>query len=215
MRVEDVLTGRDHVLVAFDGPVAELPSTRAIAGRLLVLVAEARPPRKVARTDDPFAVLAHAASIGPSTEQAVYAQLCRLEAELVFAARLTPGVEKAFALMAAAGTRVTVVSSLSAEAVRAFLVLHSLAGHVRRIAARTGPDLTRLPPAPDLITAVVAEQAVPAESCLFVGTEDRDRAAARAAGVDVLRYRPLVDAPAAEPPPVPPNPWFEAVAESR
>jgi phosphoglycolate phosphatase-like HAD superfamily hydrolase len=215
MRVEELLTGRDHVLVAFDGPVAELPSTRAIAGRLLVMVAEARPPRRVARSGDPFAVLAHAASIGPSTEQAVYLQLCRLEAELIFAARVTPGVEKAFAVMAAAGTRITVVSSLAVEAVRAFLVLRGLAGHVRCVAGRIGPDLARLPPAPGLITAAVAEQAVPAESCLFVGTEDRDRAAARAAGVEVLRYRPLVDALAVEPPPVPPNPWFEGVAGTR
>jgi hypothetical protein len=57
-------------------------------------------PRTVARTDDPFVVLDHAATIGPATERAVHAQLCRIE----------------FDVVAAAGTQITVVASLTATA---------------------------------------------------------------------------------------------------
>jgi len=42
MRVESLLTERDHVLVAFDGPVAELPSTGSRIDRLRVMIAEGR-----------------------------------------------------------------------------------------------------------------------------------------------------------------------------
>lgn len=199
--VEELLTGRDHVLVALDGPVAELPSSRPLADRLRVMVAEGPLPRAVKRTGDPFVVLAYAARIGPATERAVHAQLGLLEAELVATARTTPGVEAAFALMAAAGTRVTVVSSLALAVVRTFLVVRGLDDRVGLIAARTGPDPARLPPAPGLITAAVREQAAPVESCLFIGSAARDLAAARAAGVDTIRYRPAA------------NSWLEGLVQ--
>lgn len=79
------------------------------------MLGEAKLPRKVARTDDPEVVLAHAATIGPATERAVRTQLGRLEAELV-----------------AAGTRSTVVGALLPDRIRAFLVMHGLDEHVRQ-----------------------------------------------------------------------------------
>jgi phosphoglycolate phosphatase-like HAD superfamily hydrolase len=218
MRVEGLLTERDHVLVALDGPVAELPAAGSTAGssadRLRVMVADGRLPRKVTRTDDPFVVLAYAATIGPATERAVYAQLCRIDYEVLAGARIAPGVHDAFATMAAAGTQITVVSSLATAAVRTFLVLQGLTEHVRHLVARTGPDRAVLPPAPNLITAATRERAIPVESCLFVGSTDIDLTAARAAGVDTVRH--LTTAHATEPPaallPPPPNPWFDALS---
>lgn len=203
----------DHVLVAFDGPVAGLSAMDSLAARLRILVGEGPLPRKVKRTDDPFVVLAYAATIGPSTERAVYAQLCRLEAETAGVARPAPGVLDAFAHLAAAGTHITVVSSLAAETVRAFLVMHGLSEQVRRIAGRGGPDRAHLPPAPDQIAAAMHADAVPAESCMFVGTAPADLDAARAAGVSTFRYaRP--SPPAAEPLAAqPPVSWFEALTE--
>ncbi|GAB2793380.1 HAD family hydrolase [Amycolatopsis magusensis] len=202
MTAEDLLTSRDHVVIALDGPVAELPGRNTIAARLRVLVADGRLPRKVARTEDPFAVLAHAATIGPGTERAVYAQLCRLETELAAAARITPGVEEAFAKLATAGTRLTVVSALAVEAVRTILVMHGLDRHVQRIAGRAGPDLENLPPAAGLIIAALRECLVPVEHCLFVGSTDADLTAGRAAGVETVRYRG-------------PGPWFDALDVAR
>jgi phosphoglycolate phosphatase-like HAD superfamily hydrolase len=179
------------------------------------MVADGRLPRKVARTDDPFVILAYAATIGPATERAVYAQLCRIEYEVVAAAQVAPGAYEAFARMAAAGTQVTVVSSLATAAVRSFLVIHGLMEHVRHLAGRTGPDPAVLPPAPNLITTAIRERATPVESCLFVGSTDADLAAARAAGVDTIRHRRPTTSPAIEPPPPPPNPWFEALTTTR
>jgi beta-phosphoglucomutase-like phosphatase (HAD superfamily) len=214
MRLDELLTERDHVLVAFDGPVAELPSAGPGTDRLRVMVADGRLPRKVARTEDPFVILAYAATIGPATERAVYAQLCRIEHEVVAAARITPGVREAFATLVAAGTQITVVGSLAAAAVRTFLVIHGLVEHARHFIGRTGPDRAVLPPAPNLITTAVQQRATPAESCLFVGSMVTDLIAARAAGVGTVRHRRLATSPAAEPaaPLPPPNPWFGALS---
>ncbi|WNV88103.1 HAD hydrolase-like protein [Umezawaea sp. Da 62-37] len=202
MQAEELLEERDHVLVALDGPVAEGLAVESIAGRLRVLVAEDRLPRKVERTSDPFVVLAFAATIGPATERAVYAQWRRIECEVVAAARVVPGVHEVFAALAAGGARITVVGSLDVEAIRMFLVLHGLDAHVRRIAGRSGPDPAVLPPAPDLVTAAVHACAVPARSCVFVGSADADLAAARAAGVDAVRHRR----------PPEPAPWLDALS---
>jgi beta-phosphoglucomutase-like phosphatase (HAD superfamily) len=210
MGVERLLTERDHVLVALDGPVAELPSAGSSADRLRVMVADGRLPRKVARTDDPFVVLAYAATIGPATERAVHAQLCRIDHEVLAAARVAPGVHDAFAVMAAAGTQITVISSLAIGAVRTFLVIQGLEEHVRHLVARTGPDRAVLPPAPDLITKATRERAIPVESCLFVGSTDIDLTAAHAAGVETVRH--VTTEPLAPPMPPPPNPWFEALS---
>lgn len=189
MDIDELLTERDHVLVALDGPVAELPPPGPMTDRLRVMVADGRLPRAVRRTDDPMVVLAYAATIGPATEQAVYAQLCRIESEAVASGRITPGVQDAFATMAAAGTQITVVSRLGTAATRTFLVLHGLQEHVRHFVGRNGPDHTMLPPAPDLITAAIEVRATPVRSCLFIGSTDVDLAAARAAGVDTIRHR--------------------------
>jgi phosphoglycolate phosphatase-like HAD superfamily hydrolase len=207
MRAEDLLTRYDHALVAFDGPIAELPPIDT--DRLRVMVADARPPRKVARANDPFVILAYAATIGPATEQAVYAQLRRIEHEMVATARVVPGAREALATIATTGTQVTVVSGLVVAAVRAFLVMHGLMAHVRNLACRTGPDPAVLPPAPDLITAVIHEHAM--ESCVFVGSRDADLTAARAAGVRTIRYRSQPAPPEVEPTEPPPNPWFDAL----
>jgi beta-phosphoglucomutase-like phosphatase (HAD superfamily) len=203
MRAEELLAGCDHVLLALDGPVAELP-TQPVADRLRILLAEEKLPRRVARTSDPFAVLAHAATIGPATERALYAHLCRVEFELAGAATVTDGVRGALAVLAATGTRVTVVSGLHADVVRSFLVVHGLDAHVRHVSARTGPGVPALPPAPDLVTSAVRD-----DVCVFVGSTAADLAAARVAGVSTLRYRP----PAGGKVPAPQrNPWFAALS---
>lgn len=199
MRVEELLTGCDDVFVAFDGPVAELPAV-PVAERLRLLVADAPLPRRVARTDDPFVVLTHAATIGPATERAVYAQLCRVEYEMVGRARPADGVGAAFAALTAAGTRVTVVSGLHTDAVRSFLVMHGLAEHVRHLASRDGPGR-------DLVAAAVREHAAASSSCVFVGGSRADLAVARAAGLTVVRYR-RPDGSEPEP-----GPWFGALSQ--
>ncbi|MEU5696855.1 HAD hydrolase-like protein [Actinosynnema sp. NPDC020468] len=205
MGVREELAERDHVVVALDGPVASGLAVVPVAERLRVLVAEGGLPRSVARTDDPFVVLAHAASIGPATEQAVYAQWRRVEHEVVATARATTGVRDAFAALTAAGVRITVVGALDAAVLQSFLVLHGLEPHVHRIAGRAGRDRATLPPAPDLITSVLHAGAAPVESCAFVGGTKPDLTAARAAGVTTYRHVPPG-------PDSPPTTWFDALA---
>lgn len=210
MRAEELLAERDHVLVALDGPVAGVLPTQSVAERLRALLAEDRLPREVARTGDPFVVLAHAASIGPATQRAVYAQWRRIEHEVLALAPIAPGVGDAFAALVAGGVQITVVGALDVVAVRSFLVLHGLDAHVRRLVGRVGPDRAALPPAPDLVESAVHVGAVPVRSCVFVGSTEADLAAARAAGVDTIRHRRVTAAPAPEPV-APPNAWFAAL----
>jgi beta-phosphoglucomutase-like phosphatase (HAD superfamily) len=210
MGVQELLAERDHVLVALDGPVAEGLSTRSIADRLRTLVSEDRLPQRVMRTEDPFVVLAHAGSIGPATEQAVYAQWRRIEHEVIATARVAPGVHEAFAAVAAGGARITVVGALDIAVVRTFLVLHGLDTHVRSLVARVGPDRAVLPPAPDLITSAIHAGAIPARSCVFVGATDPDLTAARAAGVDTIRHRRVTVTPAPQPA-THSTTWFDAL----
>lgn len=176
------------MLVALDGPVVELPSTRSTADRLRLLLAEDRLPRKVASTEDPLVVLAHAGVIGPATERAVYAQWRRIDHEVLAEAAVVPGVRDAFATLAGAGVRITVVGALDVTAIRAFLVLHGLDVHVSRLAGRAERDHDLLPPAPDLITSAIRAGALPASSCVVVASSPADLKAARAAGVDAVSY---------------------------
>lgn len=189
----DLLTDRDHVLVAFDGPIAVLPPPEPSADRLRVLVAGSGLPPDVMRTEDPFAVIDHAATVGPATERAVHDQLCRIEHGWAAAASATPGVHDAFEAMSAAGIKITVVSGLSAGAVRSFLVLNDLMDHVRYLAARYRPeDRAVVPPAPVLVTTAIHASAIPAGASVFVGGTGTDLAAARAAGVATVS---IVDEP--------------------
>jgi phosphoglycolate phosphatase-like HAD superfamily hydrolase len=202
MLAEELLAECDHALLAFDGPVAMLPTVPA-AERLRGLIADEPLPPDVAGNGDPFAVIAHANTIGPATGKALYEHLCRIDFEVVGAGQVTEGVHAALATLAATGTRVTVVSGLHAEAVRSFLVMHGLDAHVRRLSARTGPDPAVLPPAPDLITAALGP-----DSCVFIGTHRRDLVAAAAAGVSVLRHQTAGGSTVADPNR---NPWFAAL----
>jgi phosphoglycolate phosphatase-like HAD superfamily hydrolase len=181
----------DHVLVALDGPLCTVPADPTVADRLRLMLQGAKLPRAVARTDDPFAVLAHATTFGPATTKAVHDHLVSLEYELVSQADETPGSREALAALAAAGTRLTVVSRLSLRAVRHFLVLHDLAATMTLMCARTGPKLDRLPPNPYLVDRAVRHRGIPPESCLFVGATKWDLAAGRAAGVETVHYGPL------------------------
>jgi len=200
MDVRQLLPSRDLALVAFAGPVAELPPLAATAEQLRAMVADARMPRKVARTADPLVVLEYAATIGPATAAAVHTQLARLETGVVASAVLTPGVADALRTLAASGTKTVVVSSLAPDAIRSFVWLAGL--DVWRVIGRGGPDRSVLPPAPHLLTDAMCGRAV--EDCAFVAGTAADVAAGRAAGVGTYRYRrpaEQVDIP-----------WFEALS---
>jgi phosphoglycolate phosphatase-like HAD superfamily hydrolase len=203
MLAEELLAGCEHVLLAFDGPLAQLPSVPA-ADRLRGLLDGVPLPQQVAETGDPFVVLAHAATISPDTHQALYEHLCRVDFELVGGGRPTEGVHAALAVLAATGSRVTVVSGLHVEAVRSFLGANGLATHVQQISARTGPDPAVLPPAPDLITAALGT-----DTCVYIGAHRIDLTAASAAGVSVLRYQTVRDPATLDPNR---NPWFAALS---
>ncbi|WP_394360545.1 HAD family hydrolase [Amycolatopsis sp. SB7-3] len=179
--VRELLRGKDHVFLDFDGPVCDVfarLSASEVADRLKRLVEP-----EVIASADPFDVLRFAVSCGPNTANVVERQLSRLEGEAVAQVPPAPGVADVLRDWRAQGFTVTVVSNNSVDAVRAFLGLHDLAELVRGISARTSSDPARLKPEPALLDAAVKALGTSPGQCVMVGDSAADILAARAAGV--------------------------------
>jgi phosphoglycolate phosphatase len=113
--VEAVLSGAAGVLLDFDGPVcsvfAGMPAAK-VAAQLRVLVGDVGAPE----SDDPFAVLRFAVSLGQDVANRVGRALRQLELEAVVSAAPTPGAEEFLRALVASGRHVAIVSNNSAEA---------------------------------------------------------------------------------------------------
>ncbi|MEV6909870.1 HAD-IA family hydrolase [Amycolatopsis sp. NPDC051071] len=188
--VRELLQDKDHVFLDFDGPVcdvfARLPA-REVADRLKQLVGPGL-PREVSASADPFDVLRYAASCGPNAAHVVERQLSRLENEAVSLVSPAPGVPELIREWVSQGFTVTIVSNNSVEAIRAFLTVHELAGHVRRISARAMSDPEHLKPQPALLDAAVKALGTSPGKCVMVGDSAADVLAARAAGVASVAF---------------------------
>ncbi len=183
--VQELMVGKDHVFLDFDGPVCEvfgaLPA-RDVADQLKLLVGPGL-PKDVSASADPFAVLAYAASCGPGTAHIVERQRTRLEVEAVSRVSPVPGTAETIGGLVAQGFTVTIVSNNSVEAVRAFLTWHDLVEQVRRISARTTGDVARLKPSPALLEAAIRAFGASPGQCVMVGDSPADIEAARAAAI--------------------------------
>ncbi|MFE6614095.1 HAD family hydrolase [Amycolatopsis sp. NPDC057786] len=177
----ELLREKDHVFLDFDGPVcdvfARLPASE-VADRLNRLIEP-----EVIASADPFDVLRYAASCGPNTGYVVERQLSRFEGEAVALISPAPGVAEVLRDWRAQGFTVTIVSNNSVDAIRSFLGLHELAGHIRGISARTTSDPALLKPGPALIDAAVKALGTSPGQCVMVGDSAADILAARVAGV--------------------------------
>lgn len=183
--MRELLQEKDHVFLDFDGPVCDVFARLAaseVADRLKRLVTPDL-PAEVSASADPFDVLRYAASCGPNAAHVVERQLSRFEVEAVSQISPAPGVVEVLREWAAQGFTVTIVSNNSVDAVRSFLTLHELTGHVRRISARTTSDPARLKPHPALLDAAVKALGTSPRQCVMIGDSAADVLAARAAGV--------------------------------
>lgn len=188
--IRDLLDERDHILLAFDGPICafgEQLTNRGAADRLRLLVDD-HLPSDVAATSDPFDVLRYANSCGPVTAEVVDTQLGRLELEAAAAAAETPGITETLKELHQVGFTITVVSNHSVGAVRAFLVVHDMAAYVRGISARARPDTALLQPDPHLVTEAIRSLGTSPEFCVMISGSVTDIEAAHAAGTAVVAY---------------------------
>ncbi|MGH8918930.1 MAG: HAD family hydrolase [Actinomycetes bacterium] len=146
------------------------------------------PPAGIEKSDDPFEVLAYAASLGDAEARYVNAAFTAHEAEAIATAQPTPGAHELIRAWSATGRALAIVSNNSTLAIHAYLDLHNLQAHITHVSARTSPDPALLKPHPHLLTTALTALNVPATAATFVGDSVTDIHAARAAHTMSIGY---------------------------
>jgi len=190
--LDTIVSRTRHLLLDFDGPIcsifAGLPAA-TIADRLRKLLGDhAQLPDQIARTEDPFAVFAYAATISQDLAARVEAEMTDQELAAVPTATPTPYVHEVVTACQNTGRSVAVVSNNSARTVHAYLTRHGLDDRIGLVVARTSSDPELLKPSPHLIArAVDALNAEPGE-CTLVGDSVTDIEATHLANVHSIGY---------------------------
>lgn len=184
----DLVAKREHVLLAFDGPLCSVfPAGSDIADRLRLYLGRGL-PAEVAGTRDPLLVLAHAHAHSDTAGRLIELELRKHELAAVRTAVETPGALDVVRTLALRGHRVTVVSANSADAVGAYLAEHEVGRYVHEISARHGVEPTPLPPDPYLLLqALGLLDTTPDRTCLVAGSA-ADLQAAAAVGIPAIEW---------------------------
>jgi phosphoglycolate phosphatase len=189
-----ILARTTALLLDFDGPVcsvfAGLPAHTVVTQLCLVLAdgGYGDPPTEIEKSDDPFEVLAYAASLGDDEARYVNAAFTAHELEAIATAQPTPAAHDLIRAWSATGRPLAIVSNNSTIAIHAYLDLHDLRTHVTHVSARTNPDPALLKPHPHLLTTALTTLNVPAAAATFLGDSVTDIHAARAAHTMSIGY---------------------------
>ena len=133
-------------------------------------------------------ILSFAASVSHGLAARVESELTAMESAAVTTAAPTPYVHEVLTACRDSARPVAIISNHSAAAVRAYLILHDLSGHIRFVAARTGPDPAAIEPRPDLIELAVTGLGSQSSDCALVSGSPPDIRVAHAAGVHSIGY---------------------------
>jgi phosphoglycolate phosphatase len=189
-----ILTRTTALLLDFDGPIcsvfAGLPAA-AVVNQLCVVLADGGHtdlPVHLGTSDDPFEVLAYAATLGDTEAHYVNAAFTAHELEAIATAQPTPGAHDLIRIWSATGRPLAIVSNNSTIAIQAYLDLHDLRPYVTHVSARTSPDPGLLKPRPYLLIMALTALGVPATAATFLGDSTTDIAAAHAAGTMSIGY---------------------------
>jgi phosphoglycolate phosphatase len=192
--VRHILTRTTALLLDFDGPVcsvfAGLPAHTVVTQLCLVLAdgGYGDPPIEIEKSDDPFQVLAYAASLGDDEARYVNAAFTAHEIEAITTAEPTPGAHDLIRAWSATGRPLAIISNNSTIAIHAYLDLHNLQPHVTYVSARTSPNPALLKPHPHLLTTTLTALNVPPTAATFLGDSVTDIQAARAAHTMSIGY---------------------------
>ncbi|GAB6898461.1 HAD family hydrolase [Kineosporia succinea] len=210
-QLKQIAATTQYVLLDFDGPVCDLfgnLTPDVIAASLLDElegVLGGPVDEELADIDDPLDLLDGVSEIYPELIGRVDASVRDAEVDAAELAEVTPGAEAFLAACAEGGLRVAIVSNNGAEAVRALLEMHGLAGFVQHVEGRDpDPRLMKPDPTP-LLRAMTALDARP-ESTVMIGDSPSDMLAASAAGVAAIA---LLSTPPARSGP----PWVSRMSE--
>lgn len=170
--LDGILRRAKHLILDFDGPVCSLyhrqPPGQA-ADQLRAVLAEHRVPipEPIATTVDPFAVLVHAATISPDLGRQAEAQLTRCELSAVPTAQAAGYIHDVASSAREGNRTVTVISTYSADTVRAYIDRASLNELIGVVIGRIGSALDAIAE-PDLIGRALAALSVDPADCIFV-----------------------------------------------
>jgi HAD superfamily hydrolase (TIGR01549 family) len=145
-------------------------------------------PDDLTKSDDPFEVLAYAASLGEDEARYVNAAFTAHELEAIATAEPTPDAHDLIRTWTVGGRPLAIVSNNSSLAINAYLDLHDLQAYVAYVSARTSPDPTLLKPNPYLLNQALTVLNVPAGVATFLGDSTTDVQAAHAAGTMSIGY---------------------------
>ncbi|MBO0883481.1 MAG: HAD family phosphatase [Mycobacterium sp.] len=197
-----VLWATGPVLLDFDGPMTSLLAggrNRLAADRLrLVLHGQGVAlPAEIATTNDPLEILRQAGrSRNVAAVNQVEAELRRCEIEAAHDSSATAGAADFLAACHDTQRPVVIVSNNGAEAIRAYLDLHQLRGHVHQVIGRPYARPELMKPHPAIVLSALAGLGTEPDRCVLVGDSITDIQVARATGVRSIGYVKAPERPA-------------------
>jgi beta-phosphoglucomutase-like phosphatase (HAD superfamily) len=197
--VSELVAGRRHILIGFDGPVCAPFAAYGAADvsrqlAMLMSMDGVPVPAGLSDGDDPFDLLRFAAATGdPDLLAETDAELRRLELQAVRIAAPTAGAPDVMRALVEAGHTLTVVAGIGDAAVRFFLSARRLAGLVTGVSARRDADPSLLAPNPHLLLEALAALGASPDDAVLVAGASADVAAAHAAGMPVIGFRDRPD----------------------
>jgi HAD superfamily hydrolase (TIGR01549 family) len=193
MRIVDLISQADAILLDFDGPLchlfSEYPASRAAAKERELLKAHGIDiPAEILTTSDPLNILRWVGTNQPMLLTEVEEDLIASERMAALTAMPTPHSSDVVKAASQSGWRVAVVSNNSAPAVQLYLTMHNLSNYVPLVVGRMPgrPDLMKPDPYPIMNASQLLN--VPVERCFLVGDSVTDIEAARSAGARNVGY---------------------------
>ena len=189
-----ILANTDALLLDFDGPICSVFSgipAHIVADQLRDILAEgghAHFPEAVRTATDPFDILFYAATLGPDEARYIEVAFTAHEVEAIQTAQPTPRADDLMRAWKATGRQLAIVSNNSRNAIEAYLALYNLQPSVDHIAARTGPETSRLKPNPYLITQAGNALTVRPDRCTLIGDSLTDIQAATLANICAIGF---------------------------
>ena len=190
--LDAILSRARHLILDFNGPVCQLytdQSEHLAADQLRAILARHHTgiPEAIAAATDPLAILAYAAAANPQLAEELDAELTRREYTAALTAQ-PAGYSHDLISSAREGHRtITVISTSSDIAIRAYLHTASLDEQVTAVIGRTGPSPDSATGHNLITRALKALRAEPAECALIAESADvLDQAAA--SGIAAIAY---------------------------
>jgi phosphoglycolate phosphatase len=187
-----ILRRAANLILDFNGPVGHLQACQteqAGADRLRAILAQhyAEIPGTIATTTDPLTVLAYAATISPQLAAQVDAELTRLEIDAAITAQPTGYSHDLISSARESRRTVTIISTWSAGAVRAYVDRASLDEQISHVIGRTEHSAQSVT-GRNLISRTLSALSADPATCALIAESADILDSATASGVATIAY---------------------------